>query len=203
MRFIAYYTPGPYEDEARSLTASLDSWGLPHDIRRYDGRGSWLRNTSMKAEVVRDFLDAYPDEPLVYIDVDAAIERRPDLLLDGTLDGIDIAAAKFGGHELLSGTVWFGGGPVCRAVVERWIALCHQYPDRIPPGLMPEYPAGEIAWDQRLLNAAIQQTPGVKFHELPPAYTFIYDLSRDRYPGVEPIILHHAASRKYRDKVNA
>jgi hypothetical protein len=196
MKFIGYYTTGtPYEAEAEGLKASLNALSLDHDIRPYPNRGSWQKNTQMKSEVVRDFLDAYPNERLVYLDVDAEVKSRPVLLFDLHCD---IAAAKHGGHELLSGTVYFGGTPACREVVERWIAFCQKYPERLPGGLLPHFPREDHAWDQRMLDLAVRNT-ACKFVELPMAYTYIQNLSEKMYPDVTPIILHTAASRRYRD----
>lgn len=202
MKFIGYYTVGgkdgdPYKAEADELRASLNQHNLPHDIRPYPSKGSWQANTQLKAQVVKDFLNDYPGQPLVYLDVDAKVLQRPVLLFDLHCD---IAAAKHGGHELLSGTVYFGGSPACREVVDRWIAFCQKYPTRMPGGLLPHFPKEDHAWDQRMLDLAIRNTD-CKFVELPMAYTYIQNLSEAKYPDVKPIILHTAASRRYRDHV--
>lgn len=201
--FIAYYTVNtPYQDEAAKLRTNLEAMGLEVEMTAFSSLGSWQKNTQLKSRFVRDRIVAHRVRPLVYLDVDAEVLSPPTLLDELAETDCDIAAAKFGGHELLSGTVYFGAGPKVLEVVDRWVALCDQYPERIPGGLLPHFPRGDLAWDQRLLDVAIRQTPGVNFVELPPSYTFIFDLSRDRYPDVEPIILHSAASRRYRDAVN-
>lgn len=198
MLFIAYYTRNtPYEQEAVALRASLDALGLWYDIRGVDSLGSWQKNTQYKARFVREMLNTHLG-PMTYIDVDALV-LQPPVLLD-TLD-CDIAAAKFGGHELLSGTVYFGNTPKSRETVDRWIALCEQYPDRFPGGLLPHFPSGGLAWDQRMLDIAIRQT-GAGFVELPPEYTYIVELSQKRYPGVQPVILHTRGSLRFKAQID-
>jgi hypothetical protein len=201
--FIGYCTPGPYEALADTLRANLDSFGIAHEIRKVPGRGNWQANTSMKGEVVRKFIADYPDRPMVYLDVDASVLSEPTLLNALADTDCDISAAVFGSCELLSGTVYFGPSQRTVDLVDLWIALCKQYPEMIPPGLMGQYPNGDFAWDQRLLALALSRMPGIKFVQLPPAYTYIHDLSKMQYPDVTPIIMHHAASRQYRDKACA
>ena len=201
MFVIGYFTENtPYEAIGADFSAHLTSRGIDHDIRGVPNLGSWLKNTSYKSKFVRDMLREVPGRPVVYLDVDAEI-IEPPVLLDN-LD-CDIAASIFATWELLSGTVYFNPTPKTLECVDRWVELCEQWPDRIPPGVMGQYPNGEAAWDQRLLSLAIHRTPGIRFTELPPAYTYIHDLTRDHYPDAKPVIMHHAASRKYRDKITA
>lgn len=198
--YIAYFTRDtPYEGEAAQLRANLDKFGLPNDIRGVPNMGSWQRNTQFKARFVQSILAEYPGRPCVYLDVDAEVVQTPTLFDDLPCD---IAAAKFGGHELLSGTLYLGATPKLNEIVATWVALCEEYPEKFPAGLLNYHPGGGDAWDQRLLQIAINRTAGTHFVELPPAYTFIYDLSKERYPDVSPVIIHWAASRKYRDGIN-
>lgn len=198
MKFLSYYTiDTPYQQEWEHLETFLEKFGLSYDVRPMPSRGSWQANTQMKANVIKEYLKE-AKEPFTYLDVDAEILSRPSLLFD--LD-CDIAAARFGGHTLLSGTVYFAPTPKTAQVVERWIELCKQYPDFMPGGLLSYIKSRDFAWDQRLLDVAIQQTDGVRFVELPISYTYIWDLCAQQHPGVEPVILHTAASRKYRETV--
>ena len=195
MIVIGFYTiDTPYEAEYHALARNLEAFGLAHEFIGIAHRGSWLHNCAAKAEVVRDFISKYPAERLVYMDVDSEVKSRPDLLW--TIDA-DIAAVRFGGIELLSGVVVFNGSRAL-PVVEKWVELCRKWPERFPAGLLPHYPKGCQAWDQRILDIAIRQTPGVRFAELPPAYNYIHDLSAQKYPGITPVILATAASRRHR-----
>jgi hypothetical protein len=186
--YVGYFTiDTPYAQEADKLRQSLDRLHLPHELTGVPNLGSWQKNTQYKSRFIQQQLQQHDGRPLVYLDVDALVLRRPVLFND--LD-CDLAFVRFNGEELLSGTVYFGNTPTCRKVVDRWVHNCQRFPDTFPPDLLGHYPNGEAAWDQRLLDLARIETPGVRCVELPQAYTYIEDLSRSRYPGVEPIILH-------------
>jgi hypothetical protein len=196
---VGYYTTGtPYEAEAHTLALNLDLLELNYHIKAVPNLGSWQKNTQYKAHFVKEMLLAHSGEPLIYLDVDAEIKSTPIFL--GNLK-CDIAFHRFRGHELLSGTLYLGNTPKLMEVVDNWIALCAQYPERFPAGMLNHYPRGDIAWDQRMLDVAINRTCGVTAIILPPEYTFISDMSEKWYPGVKPIILHTAASRRYRELI--
>lgn len=184
--FIAYYTPGPYEGDARLLRESLNALEIEHEVVAVPDLGTWQRCTQFKPSFVRDMLRKHAGRPVVYIDVDAFVVKQPELLKTLTCD---IAATRFQGQELLSGTVYFGDTAKAREVVDTWCALCEQYPERLPDG--------RDAWDQRVLDMAIRQTPDVSFVELPQSYTWMVGLTQRRYPDVDPIILHSRGSFRH------
>ena len=190
---VAYFTEGtPYEAEAETLKLSLEAIGYSYLISSVPNRGSWQKNTQMKAEFIQAMLEQIPDDPLLYLDVDSVMVQPP-VLLDG-MDA-DIGAVHFcGGPELLSGTLFLGGTPKCREVVQRWIDLNRKHPETLPNG--------KLAWDQRTLALAIKHTPGVRFQELPQEYTWITELTQRRMPGLSPVILHTRGAKRFKRKVN-
>ncbi len=192
MKFVGFYTEGDrYETEAETLRLSLKALGLPHELRGIKSLGTWQRNTQYKARFVRDMIAASPSQPIVYLDVDALVVHPPALFNELQAD---VAATIFSGGELLGGTIYFGGTAKATEVADRWLSLCKQYPEKIPPGRFSRYPRGTLAWDQRLLHMAIQETPDARFVELPPSYCYIIDMSRQRHPDAEPVILHTRGS---------
>lgn len=197
MVFVGYYTVGtPYALEAAVLRESLDALGYPHHLIAVDPRGSWQKNTQMKAEVVAGFLEKYDGRRICYIDVDSIVLGNP--VLARTVDA-DIAAVRFAGDgkgcagELLSGVVMFRANDATRALVQRWREINAEFPDKLPDG--------RPAWDQRTLDLAIRRT-GTSFAELPPAYNYIVGLSQKTYPGVAPIILATRGALKHQNVVN-
>lgn len=183
--YVGYYTPGAYEGEWAGLRESLEALGLEHDYRRVEA-GSWQEVTQRKARVMQEALERHAGRPVVYLDVDAVVLRRP-VLLDGLR--CDVAASVWPGGELLSGTVWWGPGPKAREVVEEWIRLNEAYPERLPDG--------REAWDQRTLRLALRRVEGVEFEELPPAYCYMIGLSQRRFPELDPVILHLRGSLRH------
>lgn len=184
--YVGFYTPGAYEAESRILFESLDALGLQHDFVNIGEVGSWQEITHRKAFIVRDALIKHTGRPVVYLDVDCLVLQPPRLF--DTLS-CDVAASVFAGCELLSGTVYFGNTLMSRRVVETWIELNKQHPEKLPNG--------QDAWDQRTLKMAIAAHQTCRFIELPASYTYMIGLSQTRYPGVNPIILHTRGSLKH------
>lgn len=183
---VSFATAGtPYESEAEDLRQSLVEHGLEHAIHRVPDLGSWEANTGRKATFLRDMLRLHGRYwRLCWIDCDAVV-RGPLDFLDLMDAGVDVAAHVRKGRELMSGTVYLNDSPATRAVVERWIGLVEKKPRRMEQANL---------WD------AIKATPAVNFAELPASYCFVFDSFRRQYPGVEPVIEHFQASRKYRRK---
>ena len=190
---IAYFTVDtPYEDEAEVLKLSLESIGYSYLICGISNLGTWQKNTQCKALFIQYMLDRNEGQSLLYLDVDAVM-IQPPVLLDNMK--ADIAAVHFaGGRELLSGTVYFGNTIQCKRVVQKWIKLNKQYPDRLPNG--------REAWDQRTLDMAIKKIKGVNFVELPQNYTWIIELTQRRYPGTSPVIMHTRGAKRFKNKIN-
>ena len=130
----------------------------------------------MKAEVIRDV-----GGPVVYTDVDARFRSRP-IALD-ELD-CDFAAHWRNGQELLSGTLYIGGGAAAAELVDLWILENESNPNR---------------WDQKNLQAVLGREPSRwRTVDLPSAYCKIFDTMHG-----EPVIEHFQASRRLRKVVNA
>lgn len=190
---IAFFTVGtPYEGEAEVLKLSLESMGYSYLVCGVPNQGSWQKNTQLKAEFIGLMLEEMPGQDLLYLDVDAVMVQAPILLDEMTAD---VAAVHFcGGRELLSGTIFFGGTPLCIEMVERWKQLNLKHPNTLPNG--------REAWDQRTLAMAIKQTPGLTFEELPQGYTWITELTQRRMPDLAPVILHTRGAKRFKRMIN-
>jgi hypothetical protein len=188
---VSYYTVNtPYENEAELLKLSLHSVGCSYAICGVENRGSWQRNTQMKAEFIRLMLDAYKTA-IVYLDVDAIVVKYPKAF--DTLK-CDIAAVHFADtRELLSGTVYFAGTPACVKTVDRWIELNAEHPEVLPDG--------RVAWDQRTLALAIKEV-NPAFIELPQSLTWIAELTQKRCPNVDPIIMHTRGAKRFKNQID-
>jgi hypothetical protein len=179
--YVAYYTLGtPYEAEALELAETLAAFGLDSDLQGVPNRGTWLRNTSYKPTFLRDMLLEYEGRPVVYLDADARVRQRPELF--DTLD-CDFAAHWKDGHELLSGTLYFGPTPEAWRLVREWESECQSHPD---------------VWDQKCLDIAAARFPDLCKVHLPAAYCQIFDLMS--HHG-RPCIEHMQASRRFKKAV--
>lgn len=184
--YTAFYTRGTlYEREAARLRGTLDILGLPHDIREVADRGSWEVNTQITCSHVLAMMAEYPDRPIVQLDADAYVWRRPDLFEDG-LD-CDVACHRRRGVEVLNGTLYVAPTPAARRVIEA-------YRDGVVGN--PKH-ANEQHWLQVAIDSA---NCGATIYQLPAGYCWIHDVMRDDLgPGEEVVIEHLQASREGRN----
>jgi hypothetical protein len=184
--FVSFYTPD-YEDCALQLGCDCQRLGVDLQMTRIDhDLGTWMEATYYKACFVKSALDhqimdAY--DSLVWIDADARVRSRPNLLYTLDRAECDIAAHHFNGREFLSGTVWFANNAKAREVVNLWCSYNG---------------SGISCLEQKNLRFAIRDTADVRLHELPPEYCFIFDLSARLHPGVVPVVEHFQRSRETR-----
>lgn len=187
--FVSYHTPDAlYADHARGLMESLRQHQLDHHLDQVEPLGSWLKNTARKAGWLLEVRRKNPGRPLVWLDADSRVKAPPVLFDEMAARCVDLAFHTFRGQQACSGTVFCGAGPLGTRALELWAELCESRPR---------------LFDQVNLAAAAKEmssVPGFLFEELPPAYCFIFDLSRKAYPGVEPVIEHWQASRQVTNK---
>lgn len=177
MLFINCHTQN-YSFPAQHLKKSLDKFSLPYKIEVFPDRGSWVENCAYKAEfILKNLIE---NDSIVWLDADCIVHKNPSLFYEIKSD---IGFHKFRGHELLSGTLFFNNTHASRSVVESWILLNEQNPN---------------VWDQRNLAKAVKEDDGLEIYELPPEYCFIFDLGRQVYGELDPVIEHFQASRRIR-----
>jgi hypothetical protein len=185
---IAYYTPGnQYEALSENLKESCNNLQIPLFLKPIQDLGSWERNTHYKANFIYECLNSYTQN-LVYVDVDAVFRKYPDIF--NSLD-CDIAYRtenfKWRRNEALSGTIFLNNNEKVKALIKNWISINNAIP------AIRKVPS---TWEQANMQKAVQANPAIKYYNLPPEYTYIFDHTRRMYPEVEPVIEHFQASRK-------
>lgn len=176
---ISYYTDN-YSKEARNLIKSLQAFDLPHLVQNIDDRGGWDKNTHYKPIFILNELMKH--EYVVWTDADSVFKQDPVLFKELTCD---VAFHRFKGSELLSGTVFFKNTPRTIQLLCEWIAINSKNPK---------------TFDQVNLDAALKYVEDLVVGDLPPEYCFIFDLSREVHPNLNPVISHYQASRTHRIK---
>lgn len=186
---VSYYTVATaYEPLAARLRASCERNGLDYRIEARSSRGSWEANTFLKAGVCRDVWEKV-GRPILWVDADAVIRSRPDLLRG--------VAADFGVHKwkdqhFASGTVFFNQTPAAGRLLDGWVELCATHEGA------SDQPHLQRAWET--LTARERLT----ILWLPRSYCQIFDAKIER--GQRPVIEHFQASRtqpKRRDVMGA
>lgn len=182
--YCIFYTRGTdYEQEAAQCVESLDQFRLEYDVAEVTACGSWVGNCALKAAVIAEVMRRYPDRPIVYLDADARVRRRPTLFETMPPD-VDFAAHWRHGAELLSGTLYFGATARAAELVARWQQACESDPNR---------------WDQKHLQDIVESSPDLRVLRLPAEYCRVFD---DPKMG-EPVIEQLQASRRLAAAVNA
>ena len=177
MKFISYYNY-KYKNEASKLRQSLETLGLNYHVAGIEDQGSWDANTHYKPIFIKQQIQN--QSAVVWLDSDCMVLQEPKLFFQ--ID-CDVAFHRFKGKELLSGTVFFKNTVKTVELLDRWIEINKENPE---------------IFDQKNLDTAIKSISDISIIELPPEYCFIFDLSKDYYPRVNPIIEHYQASRKFR-----
>jgi hypothetical protein len=173
--YTSYFTPN-YAGHAASLIASLDALSLPHDVRPVGPFASWQAATHHKPAHLLGMRGQYPGRPLVWLDADARVLRKPELF--DSLDA-DFAAYWHHGEELFSGTLYFGATDAATQLLKAWAAGCAATPAVI---------------DQRVLQRVAEAMPDVRVVRLPKTYCFVADFMHS--PDAEPVIAQGMASRE-------
>lgn len=191
---VGYYTVNtPYEKEAEGLINSCKKLNLKFDIPGVSTLGNWQSNTRFKAKFMLDMLQKYPGQKLLYVDCDAVIHSYPVLFNNYDFDvGIRYQDFSWRKNECLSGTILLRSNEKTIRLCKRWIEINES-----------EGPSAKTL-EQWNLDKAIQEgvsSYGLTLNNIPPEYTFIFDSMRRMYPGLNPIIEHFQASRRFRSKV--
>ena len=171
------------------LLPSLKKFNIVHDIVYPEDRGSWVLNTQLKPTIIRDMLLKHK-QPIVFLDADATIEYYPELF-----DTLEKLEADVGVHyldwnklwkgiegnlkrEIGGGTLYFNYNEKVLTFIDKWIALNID--------------------DQKGLNILLPKETDLKIYSLPIEYCAICKTNTVPEWIINPIIVHHQASRKYR-----
>ena len=178
----------------RYLIPSLKRFNLNYDIDYIENKGSWRANVLYKPLFIKKMLLKHK-QSIVSLDADASIEQYPHLF--EKLKAYDMGAhwldwnswygKRDGKKEFLGGTLYFNYNERVLKLVDKWIEN-HKINPCLP---------------QKVLGKTIKETKDIKIYELPLEYSYIETLPNGKEPLIklDPVILHHQVSRKYRNKI--
>lgn len=185
--YISFYTSGtPYEAEAAELLVTLRQMGLAKrsEIVAAPTLGDWTKNCAQKPLVIRNAMLRHEGSPIVWLDADSRLRKYPHLF-DSFAADVDCAFHLLDGHELLSGTLYFGPGQGAWDLAQAWCDRCRRQPG---------------VWDQKSLHEVINENPGAySLASLPEEYCAIFDRGKVRPDRV--VIEQMQASRRLKRRV--
>lgn len=189
-KVVSFFTIGsPYEKEIQNLKESLVRLNVPHDIRGIESLGSWENNTKHKPVFIKQMLDMH-NHPIVWLDGDSVVKTYPHLF--HSID-TDIAiyykttgpvAKRFGGHELITATIYFDNNYKTAALLDMWI----EEQERLG---QPEVQIIEQRALQRVIPVWRERHHGT-ISILPQSYCRIFDAEEDNR-----VIVQNQASRRF------
>lgn len=191
---ISAFTQHPvYVEKALCLATSLNNLDLPYEMTEMEEQGSWEKNCQQKAVIILEALRRHR-KPVVWIDADAVIMRKPELFERLSQDICDVAyyAMKSPNRHLASGTLFFGYTQGAISILEQWISRCEN----------------SMAFDQKLLEQVLWnefQIPKRCYDiiEMPVEYCRIFDnKEQESEMTTAPVVIHTQASRVVRKKIN-
>lgn len=182
---VTFYTEAtPYQDLLEPWVRSLRAHGVTSFVAESMPKaGNWEQNTNLKPEAIRRAWQTL-DEPIVWLDIDAELRKRPDLFWSLAETDTDFGCHyrnRGGRPELLSGTLYFGQTQKAGEILDHWCVSAAR---------------NQFEWDQRNLQTVIRSLGGIKAAELPPEYCAI-----DFMNVADPVVFHKQASRTLRRRV--
>lgn len=180
--FVSYYTPdNGYKAYADEMKASLDRFGLAHDVQPAQNRGDWDKNTKFKPAFILGMLDRHRGKDVVWIDADAVVLRLPEILL-GLPSDTSFACRVRDTGELISSVMFFRNDEQSRELLRSVQKL-------IESGEVRTF--GEQKFFQEAVDK-LRKKKAFKFVNLPEEYCDILGISR---PKGETVIEMRQASR--------
>lgn len=186
----AFYTNDFYKKHAYFLLDSIQHVGIQtYTIEQVHGCKTWSEAVCRKVSWIRETLDYLEGEDgLFYVDADAQFKRKPDWEI---MKGCDFAAVEWKRHancdpEVLTGSMFFRNNDRVRGFLDEWDKLTPKYRHTFTP-------------EQRSLAEYLSKPNPITFKKLPVEWAFIFDDHRSMYPDAKEIVLHHQASREYKE----
>ena len=176
---ISFFTKDTiYEKEVEELIESCNLLHLDFIIEEKKDLGSWQKNCCQKPLFIHECLQKYK-RPLLWVDADAIILKKPDLLLNQ--GDVSFYFNHWEEKRARAGTILALPSKEALHFFHLWHLKCHEKQD---------FPHG----DQHFLPETFATAPtSLQIGELPLSYVHVFD--RDPVPFNETHILHTQASR--------
>lgn len=196
VKTVAFYTLGPYADEAKKLLDSCDEHGvdvdlsaMPKPLPSTAGWRDWHDVVTFKPKFILSMLQKHKDyDGILYTDADSRFVRPPDWSVFDSAH-VSFHTFKRNAHtepEFLSGTMYFANTPTVLEFVEHWAKVTPNFRYKFTP----EQDSLKSIWGH-WGEVLIYKDPG-------PEWCWIFDDSIKIYGHRSPFVIHYQASRRLR-----
>ena len=178
------------------LLPTLQKFNLTYDITYPEHMGSWQKNTQYKATFLKEMLLKH-QQPLVFLDADATIEKYPELFDTLFTSDYDIGAHYFDtdyfwrgfvgspNREILSGTLFLNYNDKILKFIDEWI-IENTKQDILEQKCM-QIVLKRYSDTLKIYSLPIQYVAIVKQNQIVPSFI------------TNPVIIHHQVSREYKN----
>ena len=158
---------------ALRLRESARLMELECSLFKWSKDGGEADKARLRSKLLAQTLAERPDQSIMFVDPDAQILRRPDILLDE--DDFDVAV-YYDSHTLeVSGPIFLRNNDRVRRMVRDWQQLNLAEPDET-----------ELETLSQILSSASE----VEIRRLPVTYAWVERIHREIHPRANPVIVH-------------
>jgi hypothetical protein len=180
IKYVSYHNRNPiYVACGRQLAESLQSVGIDGHVEQIDNNDwDFARACAFKPWFLYGAMLLYSNYPaLVYLDSDSVVMEYPALFEQIPAE-FDIGVHFRDEKELLASTIYLKNTPKIQEFVLEWAGRSQE---------------DLKTWEQKHLQAMLNERPDITVYQLPPAYCQIFDLMAG--VGGPPVIQQRQASR--------
>lgn len=174
MRISSFYTDAFNGQFALRLKESARLLGIECDLFKGAASRSDADRARLRNKLLARALLEHPGESVLFVDPEAQLQRRPDVLLDE--DDFD-AGVYYDSRTLeVHGPIFLRNTPRSMQLIRDWQALSRAEPE-----------ATELETLSRVLSR-----PGIpaRVRRLPVTYAWVERLHREVHPAAVPVIVH-------------
>ena len=174
MLISTYYGDAFSGQFALRLKESARVVDLECSLYKYGGDGAEADKARLRSKLLARSMVDRPDHNVLFVEPDAQLLRRPDILLDE--DDYDVAV-YYDSHTLeISGPIFLRNNDRTRRMVRDWQALSRSQPD-----------STELETLSQILSRA---TSDLEIRRLPVTYAWVERIHREIHPRANPVIVH-------------
>jgi hypothetical protein len=112
-----------YSDHAKRFKTDCDTLGIPYEITEIQSQGNYQQNCLLKPKFIYSKLTQY-QKPLLWLDIDTFILKRPDIFDTMNGLGVDIGVSSTETNNLVkikASPLWFAYTPDSLEFIRQWI----------------------------------------------------------------------------------
>jgi len=174
MLISSFYSDAFDGQFALRLKDSAKQLGFECDLFKWPKGGAGTAQAMLRSRLLSRSLGEHRGEDILFVDPEAQLHRRPDVLLDE--DDFDVGIYYDLQTLDISGPIFLRNNARTIQLVRDWQALTLAEPD-----------AGELDTLSQILS---RPSSPVQVRRLPVTYAWVERIHRDLHPSANPVIVH-------------